>query len=124
MRRVEFNFGCLELYPLHLISRIRGGMHLDEGEFNEMLEAIHGHFGTKPYGYLSDRVEDYSVNPVSARRIVLDTGVVAGAFVIRNDRAREVSNVERLFYDAPVLLCATIEEAEAFLLSHLFPAKD
>ena len=121
VKRVSLNFGELEFYPHHMVSRMNAGVHLDEGEFNEILGLIEKHFGIQPYGYLSDRVADYSVNPVSAQRVVSDTTVVAGAFVIRNQRAREVSKVERLFYNAPVLLCATMEEAELFLATHLFP---
>jgi hypothetical protein len=118
-REVEFPFGRITLYPRHVEMRARGGVELGHPEFEAMIEVLLAHFEQRPYGYLSVREEDYSVDPMAGKRVVTETGVVAGAFVIRSESARRVLEVEKLFYQRPVRACATVEEGEAFLASHL-----
>lgn len=122
-RKVELPFGVFELYPRHVVSRIQEGVNLDRTEVDRMCALFREHFGERGFGYLSIRDVPFSVNPMESRRIVSETSVVAGAFVMSNARSRTILQAEVLFYKRPVLGCESLEEAEAFLAHHLEQAE-
>lgn len=118
-RHVELDFGTFDLYRDHVVVRIREAHELDFEASEQLIELFNEHFGTRPYLYLSIRDVAYSVNPLAGKQIVDRTNVVAGAFVIRSFAARQVLDVEKLFYNRPTKACATIAEAEEFLSGYL-----
>lgn len=116
---IEFSFGRYDFYERHLVSRIRRGVELGHAEFDKIISAIRDHYGDRRFGYMSVRREDYSVNPLASRRVIAETSVVAGAFIVPDERARLIFSTEKLFYNVPTLACHTEEEGLAFLSGYL-----
>lgn len=117
--RVQLAFGEFTFFRHHLEAHVAGGIEVDHPEVDALITVINAQFNGRPYGYLCVRSQAYAVNPMASRRLVEETSVRAGAFVLTSIRSKLVMEAEKLFYRLPVESFDTLEAAEAFLAGQL-----
>ncbi|WP_339696318.1 hypothetical protein [uncultured Marixanthomonas sp.] len=62
---VELEFGTLEIHENCVISTIKEGILFDKEERKKMYRIFEKYFEGKPFIYISNRKNDYTVNPTS-----------------------------------------------------------
>ena len=62
---IELDFGTLEIHDHCVISTIKEGVLFDKEERKKLFKVFDAYFEEKPFVYISNRKNDYTVNPTS-----------------------------------------------------------
>ncbi|PVW13785.1 hypothetical protein [Marixanthomonas spongiae] len=62
---LNLSFATLEIHENCVISTIKEGILFDKEERKQLYEVFKQHFRQKPFVYISNRKNDYTVNPTS-----------------------------------------------------------
>ena len=114
----EINLDCgnFKIYKDYMIGTMNEGVAFDEVCKNEIWKICQTHFKDKPFGYISNRVNSYSVDPT----IYLDTSgkfakMKAMAVVTQRKMQRLNVQLERQFFKAELEVFESIEEGKAWI---------
>lgn len=59
----ELSFAEIEMFPHYLILTIHEGVLFDSSELQELFKFFEDNFPNKDFGYISNRIHDYTINP-------------------------------------------------------------
>ncbi len=115
IKKLRESFGTVILYEDFAIVEINEGI-IYNTEHNEILINIgKSHFGNRPFGYISNRVHSYSLDPT----VYLKSGKVdnlkAIAIVSENPRNRTTAELEKTFYCKHFEVFDNLEEAKSWM---------
>ena len=119
MPPARLDFAHIDFEGAFAILTIDAGTDVGLAHFERITAAILDHFGDRPYAYISNRIHRYSVHPMAARHLIESTNVVAGALVVQNQVAKDIANAEKFFYNRPVGVFTSMEDAKAWLREQL-----
>lgn len=95
---IKLSFGSVTFLNNIQIAELNEGIIFDIPHNKELLELAQKRFSTLPYGYISNRTNSYSVNPL----IHLESANVANlksiAIVSKNPMVRENTIIEKQFF--------------------------
>lgn len=95
---IELEFGKVQIYDNLLVAELNEGILLDV-EHNRTLLAIgYTEFSGNPYGYISNRIFSYAVDPLVYRESAEFPSLKAIAVVSPSSIGRQSAEVERNFY--------------------------
>lgn len=60
---LDIEFAHFELYENYLVATINEGVIFDAPELHKFHEIFDKHYYNRPFGYISDRKNDYTINP-------------------------------------------------------------
>ena len=101
MREVSLPFGSLLYFEQYVISTIDSGVDFDKDCVDTLIRDLNEHYGDHPFVYITNRKNDYSLNPTEARRIISETSLSAAAFVLVRKFSFDSFKSERAFYKIP-----------------------
>lgn len=109
---VELKFGNIKFEDDFVIVTINSGVNVENGVVNQLIEVINQHFAGRSYCYINNHLNDYSIEPLETQRIIAETPVRAMAVLIVSAFSLKNLNIEKLFYDIPLLIATDLEEAK------------
>ncbi len=109
--KITYDFGTVEVYDNYVILVMNEGITV-KPEYNDILiEIAEKYFHNKSFGYITHRINSYSVDP----RIYFETSkienLVAFAVVSAEDIKASTVEVEKIFLKKPFQHFKTINEA-------------
>lgn len=119
-RKIEFSFGDFYLCENYVISELNEGIHFDWDKILEVIGAMIDYYGHDiKIGYISNRVEAYSIDPQLWLRFHKEFDfIIAIATVAYNDFGYINASIEKLFAKISLKRCNELSEAISWI-SHL-----
>ncbi len=115
MKEFRLSFGVFKIVDNYIISEVDAGVDYGEACIQESIAFVKREFGDKPFGFISHRINDYSINPASARKGIKETNVVAVAFVLKRSLSFHSFESESAFYNIPQKVFKELENAEEWM---------
>lgn len=107
----HFDFGKVKIQADIVVAEMKEGITFDINYNKELLQFCKNHFKDKTYGYISNRVHSYSVNPTVYLDTAKNSNIRAIAIVSSDIIHRKNAAIERQFFEYPFEVFATLEEA-------------
>ena len=98
IKKIELDFGVLYVHDKMLVSELHEGVLLDVNNNRKILEIGQDLFKKDPFGYISNRVNSYAVNPMVYRESAEHPQLKAIAVVSRHEMGRKSALLEQQFY--------------------------
>ncbi len=111
MREVRLPFGSLLCFEQYVICTIDSGVDFDKDCVDTLIGALQDNYGDQPFVYITNRKNDYSLNPAEARRIISETSLSAAAFVLVRKFSFDSFQSERAFYKIPTEAFPSLRQA-------------
>lgn len=100
IRKFELDFGLVTIMDSILIAELKEGIVFGPEQNQKLLDLGQEIFQSKPYGYISHRINSYSVDPMVYRDSANAENLHAIAVVSHNEMTRSnAEKVERKFYN-------------------------
>ncbi|MEY8868478.1 MULTISPECIES: hypothetical protein [Flavobacteriaceae] len=111
--KVEFSFGNFYLFDKFIISEINEGVHFDWDKIQQVIAALIDYYGSNlKIGYISNRVNPYSIEPQLWIRFQRDYGfIVASAMVSYTELNYINASIEKRFSEMSIKRCGSLDEA-------------
>ena len=107
---VKLKFCTLTFFDNYVIAVINEGEHVDH-KLNEILiENIELHFN-KPYVYITNRINSYSVDPNIYHRASKVENLAGFAVVSKEYKTKINAQIEKMFFGKPFEIFTTLEDA-------------
>ncbi|MGY0392130.1 hypothetical protein ACW5R3_06220 [Bizionia sp. KMM 8389] len=84
-----------------LVCQIREGMEITRNHQKDLNKIIQEHFSETKIGYISNRINSYSVDPFIYVEIEKIPNIIAMAIIPENQTMKNNAEFERSFYDKP-----------------------
>lgn len=97
-KQIELDFGKVQIYDNFLVAELNEGILLDVENNRTLLAIGYSEFRGNPYGYISNRVYSYAVDPLVYRESAEFPSLKAIAVVSPSLIGRKSAEVERNFY--------------------------
>jgi len=111
LKTIETDFARLNFYEHFVITEMHEGIDLDENIVDVMIQFAIDFYGKKPFGYISNRVNSYSVNPVIYFKISKIDNLAAFAVVSTKMIVTYNVQIEKAFMTRPYELFDNLDEA-------------
>ncbi|GAA0744296.1 hypothetical protein [Gaetbulibacter jejuensis] len=111
--KVEFSFGNFYLFDKFIISEINEGIHFDWDKIQQVIAALIDYYGSNlKIGYISNRVNPYSIEPQLWIRFQRDYGfIVASAMISYTELNYINASIEKRFSEMSIKRCGSLDEA-------------
>ena len=111
----QLDFCTIEIYDRYLITRMNEGITVTPEHNAVLVELAETYFKGVPFGYITHRINSYSVNP----SVYVETSKIENlaAFAIVAGATSQISTIEieKLFLSKPVKQFPLVEEAVAWV---------
>lgn len=111
LKTIETDFAKLNFYERFVITEMNEGIDLDENIVDVMIHFAVDFYGDKPFGYISNRIHSYSVNPVIYFKISKIKNLAAFAVVSTRMIVSYNVKIEKAFITKPFELFDNLDEA-------------
>ena len=109
----DFYFCHIEIYDDYVKTIMKEGVTVSPEHNNVLLHIVEKHFKNKAFGYITQRINSYAVNPT----IYLETAKIKnliGFIVVSSDPKQKMQpKVEKIFFGKEFKQFDTLEEALA-----------
>ena len=110
-RVINLSFGDIFLFERYLIVEFNEGV-IHNTELNETIIAItEAHFGDKPFGYIANRVNSHSVDPIVYHQSGKIHNLKAIAIISFNLRNMATAALEKTFFCKPFRIFENLDMA-------------
>ncbi|WP_445735642.1 hypothetical protein [Mariniflexile sp.] len=116
--KIEMPFGNFYLLDKFFISELNEGVHFDWEMIKNIMEEVVDFYGENTkIGYISNRVNSYSMDPQNWIAVQNKYNMfVAGAIIYYNNMTFMNSSLEKKFASISVKRCLSLEEAIGWIL--------
>lgn len=111
----HFDFGKVKIQDNIVVAEMKEGITFDINYNAELLQFCKNHYREKTYGYISNRVHSYAINPTVYMDTAKNSNIRAIAVVSSDPIHRKNVAIERQFFGYPFEVFATLEEAIAWI---------
>ena len=121
-KRLQLNFGIVKIYPNNiLVSELNEGILLDVESNRKLLQIGAEEFQGEAYGYISNRIYSYAVDPMVYKESAEYSALKAIAVVSPREIGRRSAQVERSFYKDrnSFEIFSSFEDAKAWVTQSL-----
>ena len=121
IKRLDLDFGTIKIYEQLLVSELNEGILFNVENNRKLLLLGREVFQGRPYGYISNRLNSYAVDPMVYRESAEHPELKAIAVVSSNDFTRKSAMVEQSFYNDKNLfrIFSSYEAAEKWIRTTL-----
>lgn len=111
--KIEMPFGTFYLLENYFISEINEGVHFDWEMIKEIMTEVVEFYGENAkIGYISNRVNSYSMNPQTWVKVQKKYNVImGGAIVSYNNLSFMNASIEKQFSKISIKRCLSLDEA-------------
>ena len=120
-KKVEFSFGTYYFFENFVISELKEGIHFEWSNAEQLISEIIDHYGEHAkLGYISNRINNFSVNPQNWREIQETYDILEAIAVVTYQLSTyNVVAVENQFSKIPLKRCLTLDQAIAWMQKQL-----
>lgn len=112
---VDLDFVQIETYSNYAILTIKEGILLDLPKLELLFEVFDSYFPNKPFGYISDRKFDFSVNPTCYLEVSNHPRLKAIGILCHKESSYETAKFEKAFYKRPFEAFYTMPECKTWI---------
>jgi len=116
----NFDFGKIKIKNDIVIAEMKEGITFDINYNTQFLKYCKDHFKEKTYGYISNRIHSYSVNPTVYLDTAKNSNIRAIAIVSSDPMNKGNANIERQFFEYPLEIFNTLDQAIDWMNEILF----
>lgn len=115
--KIELDFGVIYVYDRILVSELKEGVLLDVVNNRKILQIGREAFANEAFGYISNRIYSYAVNPMVYRESAEDGQLKAIAVVSASEIGRKSALLEQNFYTHKnsFQIFSSLEEAKTWI---------
>ncbi|MAO08657.1 MAG: hypothetical protein CL596_08100 [Alteromonas sp.] len=99
--QLQFEFGTLEVHDSYVIAIMKEGVTISPGHNKVLVKIAEDYFPHKKFGYISHRINSYSVDPTVYTNTSKIENLVAFAVVSENPLNLSNAHIEKLFLKKP-----------------------
>ena len=93
------NVGELYFFKNYLVAELKEGVIIDSNSFAEVQHCVYHYYGNRPFGFIANRVNSYSINLSDTSKFNKDfPNLVAYAVISYNELCEKVYKVEDHFF--------------------------
>ncbi|WP_055446128.1 hypothetical protein [Lacinutrix mariniflava] len=96
---INLDFCSLELFNNYVICIVNEGVTICKKNSDKQTEFILNHFQNKPFVYITNRINSYSVNPLIYKNISKIKNLLGFAVVSQNETTLNNVEIEKLFFN-------------------------
>jgi len=117
---LDKDFAHFELYEHYLVATIHEGVIFDTPELHELIDVFNKHYYNRPFGFISNRKNDYTINPnCYAETKTFDLKIVGIATLCYSQFNYDNAIFGGRFYDWPHKAFFTMHECVTWINSLL-----
>jgi hypothetical protein len=99
---LDIGFAKFELYENYLIATVNEGVVLEAKEMEKFHEVFENHYSNRPFGYISNRKHDYTINPTYYKEIEkFNIKLVGIATLCYSEASYKMANFAEQFFTWP-----------------------
>ncbi len=103
-------FGKLTFYDNYVVAVMNEGVNIGDKENETLIKVAEAHF-SKPFIYITHRINSYSVDPNIYSKTAKLKNLTGFAVVSEGYMAKTNAQIERLFFNKPFEIFSTLDEA-------------
>ncbi len=119
LKTIELSFVVLRFYEVYVVARIKDGVILDQEKLGELISVTQDFYNGKNYVYISERINDYNVDPMIYPQLVQEKNLGGIAIVCDTPAAVKGANFERKFSKVPFEVFMEFDDAREWALEIL-----
>ncbi|WP_424494020.1 hypothetical protein [Salinimicrobium sp. GXAS 041] len=119
IKTVELSFVVLRFHEGFVVARIKNGVVLDHEKLDELLRTVQKFFNGKKHVYISERINDYNVDPLIYPQLVQEKTLSGIAIICKTAAAVKGANFEKKFSKVPFEVFMEFEDAREWALELL-----
>lgn len=105
----------LELYENFIVVTIREGVLFDTAELQAIHEIFDTFYPTTNFGYISNRINDYTINPTCYFESSKYPRLLGMAIICNTESGKRMANYEKSFYKRPYEVFESMETGEQWI---------
>ncbi len=96
---LNVKLGSVYLFDNYIVTEFNEGVDINFDNFNEVAEIIKTHFDNRPFGFIANRLNSYSINLTDATKFNANfPNLKAYAIVVYNSLTQRVFEIENYFF--------------------------
>ncbi len=107
----DLGFTKIEIQVDYIKSTINEGHLVTPDHTKLLMEFVKKYFDNKPFVYISNRINSYSIDPTIYHEATKINNLIAVAVVSKNERQRKLTELESKFFDKKLKYFTNIKEA-------------
>lgn len=107
----DLSYAELFVFPKYIIAQVREGTVLEPKNNDELNTIAQKHFEGKNFVYISNRVFDYNVSPITYHETSKIPNLVGMSIVTATDIGKRTAQFESTFYSKDFFIASNIEDA-------------
>lgn len=98
---IDLDFTQFEIHPHYIISTVKEGVLVDAEKMNQINEVFSIYYKDKKFGYISNRINDFTVNPTCFLKASKVDNLVGMALLCYSEASVKTALFESSFYPRP-----------------------
>ena len=112
VKQYDLEMGKVVFFKNYLIIEVAEGTSFDYEKAKELSKLTNRHFGNRPFGYISNRIHSYSLEPIDYTRIKeVFPNITAFAAVIYSKSQKTSVKIENMFYQEGIVSFNNLDKA-------------
>lgn len=107
----DLSYVELFVFPKYMIAQVREGTVLEPKNNDELNKIAQKHFAGKNFVYISNRVFDYNVSPITYLGTSKIDNLIGMAIVSNTEIGQKTAKFESKFYSKDFMVVSTVEDA-------------
>ena len=113
---LDIGFVSFELYDDYLVATVREGVVLEAKEMKKFYEVFDAHYSGRPFGYISNRKFDYTINPTYYKEVEkFDFDLVGAATLCYSGASYDMAKFAEKFFNWEHEAFYTLEESISYI---------
>jgi hypothetical protein len=109
---LNVKLGSVYLFDNYVVTEFKEGVDVNFDNFKEVSEIIKTHFNNKPFGFIANRLNSYSIDLTDAKKFNANfPNLEAYAIVLYNSLTQRVFEIENHFFEYNRAAFKTLENA-------------
>ena len=110
IKQYLLSFGKFDIYEKFMVGTVHYGVHLDKKMIGELLLISDVHF-KGAFGYISNRIHSYSVDPFNYKEVDKLPNFKALAIVGNTNLSKDLFSIEKDFFNGPMAYFEKMDDA-------------
>lgn len=107
---IDLDFVFIELFPSYLVATIKEGVLFDTPQLATFYEIFDTYYPDKKFGYISNRIHDYTVNPTCYLKSTKFPRLIGMAICCKEQSTYNTAKFEKSFYKRPFRVFYKMED--------------
>lgn len=113
---LDVGFANFQFYDIYVIATVGEGVVLGKEEMAKFYEVFENQYGDKPFGYISNRKNDYTINPLYYKEIEkYNINIVGVATLCYSKESYDMALFAEQFFSWPHAAFYTLEDCISFI---------